>query len=398
MTKEQLLEKANDLPLAPGVYLMMDASGKVIYVGKAKKLKNRVSQYFQLGTGHNEKTRRMVSQVDHFDTIFVSSEFEALILENSLIKQHQPHYNILLKDDKGYPFVRLSHGPLAERAPWLESLRRAETAEGVSCELLIDLQGPELRVGALFAPLTLREGDTLTLGEAFPVPPILTGNLQDGDELLLDDGALSLRVLDARAMTCRVERGGVLRSRKSLAVAGRELPASALTEMDMENLSRAREYGVTALMQPFVRGADDLRAVRAALRETGAQELKIFAKIENMTGLHRLDEILPLADVVVIARGDLGNAMPLWELPRAQTLIARKCRAAKRPFMVSTQMLHSMHHAAVPTRAEVTDVYQAARSGADYLLLTGETAVGEYPVEAMTYFAKIAANGWADAE
>ena len=104
--------------------------------------------------------------------------------------------------------LNLSHGPLAERAPWLESLRRAETAEGVSCELLIDLQGPELRVGALFAPLTLREGDTLTLGEAFPVPPILTGNLQDGDELLLDDGALSLRVLDARAMTCRVERGG----------------------------------------------------------------------------------------------------------------------------------------------------------------------------------------------
>ena len=281
--------------------------------------------------------------------------------------------------------LNLSHGPLAERAPWLESLRRAETAEGVSCDLLIDLQGPELRVGAIPAPLTLREGDTLTLGEAFPVPPILTGNLQDGDELLLDDGALSLRVLDARAMTCRMERGGVLRSR-------------ALTEMDMENLSRAREYGVTALMQPFVRGATDLRAVRAALRETGAQELKIFAKIENMTGLHRLDEILPLADVVVIARGDLGNAMPLWELPRAQTLIARKCRAAKRPFMVSTQMLHSMHHAAVPTRAEVTDVYQAARSGADYLLLTGETAVGEYPVEAMTYFAKIAANGWADAE
>ncbi len=110
VTKEELLEKANGLPLAPGVYLMMDAAGRVIYVGKAKKLKNRVSQYFQLGTGHNEKTRRMVAQVDHFDTIFVSSEFEALVLENSLIKQHQPRYNILLKDDKGYPFVRLSRG------------------------------------------------------------------------------------------------------------------------------------------------------------------------------------------------------------------------------------------------------------------------------------------------
>ncbi|MCQ2448355.1 MAG: excinuclease ABC subunit UvrC [Oscillibacter sp.] len=108
MTKDELRQKANDLPLAPGVYLMMDQMGKVIYVGKAKKLKNRVSQYFQDSASHNLKTRQMVSQVDHFDTIFVSSEFEALVLENSLIKRHMPHYNILLKDDKGYPFVRLS--------------------------------------------------------------------------------------------------------------------------------------------------------------------------------------------------------------------------------------------------------------------------------------------------
>ena len=108
MTKEELKEKANDLPLAPGVYLMMDKTGKVIYVGKAKKLKNRVSQYFQDSASHTVKTRQMVSQIDHFDTIFVTSEFEALVLENSLIKRHMPRYNILLKDDKGYPFVRLS--------------------------------------------------------------------------------------------------------------------------------------------------------------------------------------------------------------------------------------------------------------------------------------------------
>ncbi len=108
MTKQELKEKANGLPLSPGVYIMMDAQGTVIYVGKAKKLKNRVSQYFQETSGHNEKTRRMVSKVDHFDTIIASSEFEALILENALIKQYMPRYNILLKDDKGYPFVRLS--------------------------------------------------------------------------------------------------------------------------------------------------------------------------------------------------------------------------------------------------------------------------------------------------
>jgi len=108
MTREELKAKANDLPLQPGVYLMMDRTGKVIYVGKAKKLKNRVSQYFQDSASHTLKTRQMVSQIDHFDTIFVSSEFEALVLENSLIKRHMPRYNILLKDDKGYPFVRLS--------------------------------------------------------------------------------------------------------------------------------------------------------------------------------------------------------------------------------------------------------------------------------------------------
>ena len=110
MTKDELREKAIDLPLQPGVYLMMDKTGKVIYVGKAKKLKNRVSQYFQDSAAHSVKTRQMVSQVDHFDTIFVTSEFEALVLENSLIKRHMPRYNILLKDDKGYPLVRLSRG------------------------------------------------------------------------------------------------------------------------------------------------------------------------------------------------------------------------------------------------------------------------------------------------
>ena len=110
MTKEELREKANDLPLAPGVYLMMDKTGRVIYVGKAKKLKNRVSQYFQDTASHNSKTKMMVSQVDRFDTILVRSEFEALVLENSLIKRHMPRFNILLKDDKGYPFVRLDKG------------------------------------------------------------------------------------------------------------------------------------------------------------------------------------------------------------------------------------------------------------------------------------------------
>ena len=292
--------------------------------------------------------------------------------------------------------MNLSHGPLSAHKDWLDMIH----AVGIP-QLLIDLQGPELRIGTLTQPLVLEPGQSLRLGQGgVPCPAALVQAARPGQNLLLDDGRLLVQVAgaDGAALQCTVVRGGTLQSRKSLAAPGLTVASPTLTEEDLQNLQLAGACGVTGVMLPFVRGAEDIRTLRRALEQAGAGQIRIFAKIENMTGLHRLDEILPLADVVVIARGDLGNAMPLWELPRAQTLIARKCRAAKRPFMVSTQMLHSMHHAAVPTRAEVTDVYQAARSGADYLLLTGETAVGEYPVEAMTYFAKIAANGWADAE
>ena len=294
--------------------------------------------------------------------------------------------------------LNLSHGTLLESAAWVEAMHAAARAEGMMSDLLIDLQGPELRIGKLDKPLELKENSTFALGTTFPVPDCVAPNLVNGDELLLDDGALLLRVENAKSGLCRVVRGGMLGSRKSLAVVGRELPAPALTELDIENLRHAKEYGVTGIMQPFVRGREDLETVRRAMAKTGTEHLKIYAKIENQTGLHKLDEIIPLADVVICARGDLGQAMPLWELPRAQALIVRKCRAASRDFMISTQMLHSMHHSAVPTRAEVTDVYQAAKSGAQYLLLTGETAVGEYPAEAMRYFAKIARNGWEDAQ
>jgi len=292
--------------------------------------------------------------------------------------------------------LNLSHGTLASAAPQLSLLRAAAEKEGVSCDLLLDMQGPELRVGAMEVPAELREGECVVLGRDFPVPEILCREVREGDELLFDDGAFLLRVEDG--LCCRVLRGGLLKARKSIAVVGRELPTPVLTQQDVENLRDAKVFGATALLQPFVRGREDILAVRDALRACGAAEMKIFAKIENMTGLHKIEEIADAADVVVVARGDLGNAMPLWELPRAQARIAEVCRAKGTPFMISTQMLHSMHGSAVPTRAEVTDVYMAAKSGADYLLLTGETAAGKYPAEAMEYFVRIAANGWEDAE
>lgn len=208
--------------------------------------------------------------------------------------------------------MNLSHGPLAAHKDWLVMLHKA----GVK-KLLIDLQGPELRIGRLPQPLSL-------------------------------------------------------------------------TTEDKENLAIAAGRGVTGVMLPFVRGAADIRNLRQALAEAGAPQLKILAKIENLAGVQALPEFLPLVDEVVIARGDLGNAMPLWELPRCQKQLSAACRAAGVPFMVVTQMLDSMHTRAVPTRAEVSDIYNAVLDGASSLMLTGETAAGQYPVQAMEYLVRTA--------
>ena len=217
-------------------------------------------------------------------------------------------------------------------------------------------------------------------------------SVQPGQTLLLDDGKLLARVdtAEPEALVCTVVRGGVLQSRKSLAAPGADIQMPTLTAEDKENLAIAANCGVTGVMLPFVRGAEDIRSLRQALAEAGAPQLKILAKIENLAGVQALPEFLPLVDEVVIARGDLGNAMPLWELPRCQKQLSAACRAAGVPFMVVTQMLDSMHTRAVPTRAEVSDIYNAVLDGASSLMLTGETAAGQYPVQAMEYLVRTA--------
>jgi pyruvate kinase len=160
-----------------------------------------------------------------------------------------------------------------------------------------------------------------------------------------------------------------------------------MTQADLENIRRAKEFGVTAVMQPFVRSKEDLMEVRSALNEAGCSNIRLFAKIENLNGLSKLDELIPCCDEIVIARGDLGNAMQLWELPAAQKRIAAACRKAGRDFMVVTQMLDSMTHRQVPTRAEVSDIFNAVLDGAASVMVTGETAAGDYPDLVIRYLA-----------
>jgi pyruvate kinase len=278
--------------------------------------------------------------------------------------------------------LNLSHITLPQAADELAALRKAQEAVGVRAELLIDMRGPELRIGALAAPLLLKDGETLPLG-LLPLPPEVREALRTGQELLLDDGKLLLTVV--RGEKAHVNRGGVLQSRKSVALPGKEIRLPTLTGEDLQNIALAGEYGVTGLMQPFVRSRADLDAVRAALTAAGCGGVRILAKVESREGIEKLPELIDGCDEIVIARGDLGNAMPLWELPAAQKRIAARCREAGRDFMVVTQMLSSMEQAPVPTRAEVSDIFNAVLDGAASVMVTGETAAGKYPAEAMRY-------------
>lgn len=280
--------------------------------------------------------------------------------------------------------LNLSHTTLREAQPYLDAVRTAERETGRSIGLLLDMQGPELRVGQLREPMTLREGERVALGESgIPLPEDVLRAVTKGQSILLDDGKLRLRAESAECAV--VERGGMLRSRKSAALPGVEIALPAMTAQDQENLALAPLCGVTAVMQPFVRGSDDLKAVRAAIDECGGAEIRLFAKIENRRGVEALAELLPHADEIVIARGDLGNAVPLWEVPAVQKRIAALCRESGTPFMVVTQMLASMEHARVPTRAEMSDIFNAVLDGAASVMVTGETAAGEYPADVIRY-------------
>lgn len=285
--------------------------------------------------------------------------------------------------------LNLSHTSLTDSADRIAAFRAAAETAGIVPELLIDMQGPELRIGTI-EPMTLTDGESVILGEGgIPVPEVTLPVMYTGDEVVLDDGKISVRVRENHGshVICTVERGGVLTSRKSIKLKNPdvvvELPV--LTEHDLNNVRCAAEYGVTGLMQPFVHSGEELRKVRKALQENGADHVKIFAKIENMQGVEHLEDILAEADWVIIARGDLGNDMDLWQLPAVQKKIAAACVKAGKPFVVVTQMLASMEHSPVPTRAEVSDIFNAVLDGCAGVMVTGETAVGDYPAEVIRY-------------
>ncbi len=301
--------------------------------------------------------------------------------------------------------LNLSHSSLEKSRSTIEAYSEACRSLHVPMKLMIDMHGPEQRTGSREKPLLMQQEEEVLLTNdpcgpsscAISVSPLILNSIELHDHVLLQDGLIELEVIqkkprspagiDTLSFQCKVLHGGILHSHQSVKICSKEVYGPLLTQEDLHNLDLARQAGVTAVMQPFVRRGEDIRAVRSALQERHIQA-DIFAKIESREGIEHLDSIIQYADVIVIARGDLGNSMPLWELPAAQKKIAAQCIAAHRPFMVVTQLLHSMIHSPVPTRAEVSDIYNSVLDGASYLMVTGETSVGQYPVQVMHYLSK----------
>ena len=285
----------------------------------------------------------------------------------------------------------------------IENIRAASVTAGRPVAIMADLSGPKMRIGNLDVDsFLLKTGDAFTL-----TTDDIIGNqkrvavsfkrlphvVKRGNLLSLNDGYIQLEVtgVEGSDVHCVVKVGGELRSRKGLNLPGIDLGLCAFTDRDRECLRFALENGVDAVSQSFVEGADDLRAVRDAARQFGCNPF-LIAKIERSGALERLDEILDVSDGIMIARGDLGVEVPIERIALIQKDIIRRANQRAKPVITATQMLESMTTYRLPTRAEVTDVSNAILDGTDCVMLSGESAMGAYPVEAVEMLAKIAAT------
>lgn len=285
--------------------------------------------------------------------------------------------------------LNLSHCNLNERKDWIAAFHTAKKNCGINAQLLIDMKGPELRIGSILEQ-EISNDSIYSFNQKF-LPNAIIEHIEINDILKIDDGKIECIVIEnTNDIVCKVLRGGILKPNKSIAIKNKTITGDVLTSSDVENLKQAKEYGVTGIMQPFVRNKEDLFKVSDILKQNDLSEIKIYAKIENMEGVNNLESIIPYCDHIVIARGDLGNATGLTHLPVIQKRIEKMCKEKNCPYMVVTEMLSSMIENEIPTRAEVSDIFHAVYHGASSVMLTNETAIGKHPIAAMRVLFEVA--------
>jgi pyruvate kinase len=294
--------------------------------------------------------------------------------------------------------LNLSHGTHEEHAERFRRIRQVADDAGRPVAIIADLQGPKIRVGDLPEPVVLRKGEEITVcaeekcrGNDLPVAPAVVGEvLKPGHDVLIDDGLVRLRVdtVQSGRARCTVVEGGIVTSHKGVNLPGVPIPIPSITRKDMDDLELALELGVDFVALSFVRSAADVRDLRALIEQAGSHA-HVIAKIEKSEAVDALDEILEETDAVMVARGDLGVEIGPALVPLLQKRIIFAALERGKPVITATQMLESMIHQAEPTRAEASDIANAILDGTSALMLSGETAVGEYPVEAVAYMDRI---------
>ena len=294
-----------------------------------------------------------------------------------------------------------SHGSHEEHLNRLNLLKSVRDSMGRPVASILDTKGPEIRIRSFETKsISLEAGDLFTLttrevqGNVNLVSvtyPELHKEVSAGQEILIDDGLVALKVekIDGQDIRCTVENGGTLSANKSINIPGVHIHLPALTEKDVSDIQFGVENDFDFIAASFVRRAADVQAVREVLDRFGGQEIRIIAKIENQEGVDNIDEILEAADGIMVARGDLGVEIPAAKVPILQKQIIRKGLQAGKPVITATQMLDSMMRNPRPTRAEVSDVANAVFDGTSCVMLSGETAGGKYPLEALTAMVSI---------
>ncbi len=307
----------------------------------------------------------------------------------------------LIKKGMDVARFNFSHGTYEEQKGKLDTLKELREQLDIPVAALLDTKGPEIRTGTLKdgKPVELVEGQTFTLSTkereggadgCFINYDGLIGDVEPGNTILIDDGLIELKVksLTDTDIVCTVVSGGELGEQKGINVPNVKVRLPALTDKDRADIRFGIKQGFDFVAASFVRNADCINEIREILWEENSP-MQIIAKIENAEGLENLDEIVAAADGVMVARGDLGVEIPEERIPHIQKIIIDKCNRACKPVITATQMLDSMIHHPRPTRAEVTDVANAVYDGTDAVMLSGETASGAYPVEALEMMVKI---------
>jgi pyruvate kinase len=303
--------------------------------------------------------------------------------------------------DAGVDAIRLnlSHGTHHDHAARARTVREVQEETGKPLALIADLQGPKLRIGDLKAPrILLKDEEVLVVGEQtaidseLPVAPAVIGEvLRPGHDVLIDDGLVRLAVeeVEQGRARCRVVVGGEVKSHKGVNLPGVPIPIPSLTRKDLDDLDFALGLAVDFVALSFVRAAADVRDLQAIIRQHGSPA-RVIAKIEKAEGVEALDEVLHEADAIMVARGDLGVEIGAATVPLLQKRIILHCLEAGKPVITATQMLESMIEHAEPTRAEASDVANAVLDGTSAIMLSAETATGNYPIEAVATMDRIA--------